>query len=1088
MSELRKKEATKAQNDAALPVRSAWVSANAGSGKTRVLTNRVARLLLQGTEPGRILCLTFTKAAAAEMQNRLFEQLGEWAMLPDAPLRDALAALGEKNLPQAQLVRARSLFARALETPGGLKIQTIHAFCESLLHRFPLEAQVAPDFTLLDDRQAEVLRQEVLDEMAEQSPELYDRFIELNEDPTAFLGDILKHQQLFSTGFDPEIAAAEIGAEPGLVQADILARVMEGFSDTQISSLATAMAVNTGGHDLKTSETLKKLKDAPDITALELLEAVFLTSGKRRSTRSFPNKKTKSAYGEAEAMVSELIERVYAARQSRLAQAAYEKAEVLHGFAVNFLYLYAQRKSARAALEFEDLIRKADGLLRQSDMAQWVLYRLDGGIDHILVDEAQDTSPLQWDIVMALAEEIYAAAEVDGPARTIFVVGDEKQSIFSFQGADPGEFSRIKALLHTRLQAVGSPMFEGALLCSFRSASPILQVVDKVFEGEARGGIEGEITHISADETLPGRVEVWPYYEKADKPELLPWDAPVDARPASDPVFRLAEDIAERVEDIINSKMALPGQERAIQAGDFLILVQSRSELFRALLKELKARGVPVAGADRLKVVEELAVRDLLAVLQFAANPRDDLGLACALRSPLCGVSESGLFTAAHGRTGSLWQAVPRDEMLADILAHADFERPYELLERILIRHNGRKKLLARLGPEAEEGIDELLRLALEYERGAAPLLTGFLEWVHADEIEVKRRFNAADNLLRVMTVHGAKGLESPIVILPQTVKKARNADRAVLPVNGNLAVCGRGVATLPEKLSAVQQRETALQTEERMRLLYVAMTRTESWLIVAGSGTRNAGSDNWYDKIYEACEALGGKKDSHDRLVFENRWDLQQLAEPAASASPASPAPGWMAKPVINPAKPPRTKAPSDLGGGHTVEGTPADEEALLRGEQVHILLDNLVETPAEDRLLAAQRLLEFPLDGVIETALATLESPTLAPVFAKEALREVPVSATLPGLGPIMGRIDVLLVGDVITAIDFKTNRKVPVRCEDIPEGFLRQMGAYRAALALIWPAREIKTAILWTAEQSLMEIPPALSDAALHRATNA
>lgn len=1087
MSEARKQDATKAQIAAALPKRSAWVSANAGSGKTRVLTNRVARLLLQGTEPGKILCLTFTKAGAAEMQNRLFKQLGQWAMLADAPLRAALAEMGEEDLPESQLNRARSLFARALETPGGLKIQTIHAFCESLLHRFPLEAQVSPDFELLDDRQARDIRTEVLNEMAEAEPQVFDRFIAANDDPSSYLADILKHQQLFAFGFFEEEAAAVIGAEIGLTEEIMLARVLEGVSDTQIDALARAMATNEKGHDLKTAGVLRSFGREPVSAALALLESAFLTSGNMRKTTSFPNKQTKRNFPDAFEMVSTLIERVFAARQSRLALHAFEKAKILHEFAGEFLSRYAAKKAGRSALEFEDLIRKADALLRQSDMAQWVLYRLDGGIDHILVDEAQDTSPLQWDIVVALAEEIYAAAgETDSP-RTIFVVGDEKQSIFSFQGADPHAFARIRAQLHERLAAVEAPMFEGALQCSFRSAPPILSLVDKVFEGDERGGIAGDITHVSVDDAMPGRVEIWPFYEKEPEPEKVPWDAPVDTLPQSDPVLKLAADVASRVAEIIADEKVLPGKNRPVQAGDFLILVQSRGTLFRALLKELKARDVPVAGADRLKVVEELAVKDLLAVLHFAANPGDDLSLACALRSPLCGVSEAGLFGLAHGRKGSLWQAIQPNEMLSDILAHADFERPYELLERILIRHKGREKLLSRLGPEAEEGVDELLRMALEFERGAAPSLTGFLDWASADEIEVKRQFNNEDNLLRIMTVHGAKGLEAPIVILPQTVKQPNNTGNAVLALAEGLAVCGLGTSEFPETLQAANLQHKALQKEERMRLLYVAMTRAETWLIIAGSGKRTAGSNNWYDPIYAAAESLGAETGADGRVLLQNNW---HLAEGHAAMAPRAPVdqPEWVADMPVSVVKPPRARGPSTLGGAHTVAGAIAADDALLRGEQIHILLENLAGVPEATRPKAALSLLESPLSGVITEALKTLSAPELAMVFGPDALREVPLSATLPGVGAILGRLDVLLVGESILAVDFKSNPQVPGSSADIPEAFLRQMGAYRAALAQIWPEREVKAAILWTATQSLMEIPSQLCDAALERAASA
>lgn len=1089
MSELRITEATKAQIAAAQPDRPAWVSANAGSGKTRVLTNRVARLLLNGTSPERILCLTFTKAAAAEMQNRLFKQLGQWAMMPDAPLRKTLATLGEDSLPEAQLKHARSLFARALETPGGLKIQTIHAFSESLLHRFPLEAQVSPEFNLLDDRAAKALRIEVLDDMALSAPEAFAEFISEVGEPESHLGDILEQQALFEQPFDEDAAAKAIGAEPGASDKLLLARVLNGFDDQTLDQFIIALIKGGGKKDGTVAELLKKSRETPAKTALDLLISGFLSDKNLPlSTTKFPVKAVKEAFPPALDIMTTLIDRIYAAHQSRLALQALRKAKILHRFAQDFLRRYDARKSAHAALEFDDLIRKTNALLRASDMAQWVLYRLDGGIDHILVDEAQDTSPLQWDIVKALAEEIYAAPASGAHPRTLFVVGDEKQSIFSFQGADPHEFARVRALLRTRLEAVQTPMFEGALHCSFRSAPPVLRLVDQVFSGETRGGIAGEIKHVAVDDARPGRVELWPFYEKSKNEEPLPWDARIDGVPPSHPTLKLAKDVATRVAEIIASKMVLPGKNRAVQAGDFLILVQSRSGLlFKALLKELKAASVPVAGADRLKVAEELAVKDLMTLLQFLANPHDDLALACTLRSPLCNLSEAELFAHAHGRKGRLWEAVRPHEILSDLLNKAGFLRPFELLSQVLIAYEGRQNLLARLGPEAEEGIDELLKQALEYEQSEAPSLTGFLNWIHTDELEVKRQFNNEDNLLRIMTVHGAKGLEAPIVILPQTVKKPQPKSKAIFTLQGGGVACGGAVADLPARVAQAHEAHQTLQKEEKMRLLYVALTRAESWLIIAGSGDRKIDRENWYDKVSGALTTLNASPDPQGRMVLENNW-ISQTGAPERRAMIRPDLPDWLSRPAAKIAKPPRPKSPSDLGGAHSIEGTIPQKDALLRGTQIHTLLEHLPRLPESARKAAARKLVASPLDGVVDEALSVLSTPALAPVFGPTSLREVAISATLEGIGPIFGKIDALLVGEAVFAIDFKTNPQVPERPEAVPEGFLRQLASYRAALAQVYPGREIKTGLLWTTTRSLMEIPAHLCDAALNRAANA
>ncbi len=1090
MNEQIIQQASAKQILAARPDFSSWVSANAGSGKTRVLTNRVSRLLLRGTDPAKILCLTFTNAAAAEMQNRLFKQLGEWAMLPDKMLKTALQELGEPAPNDADLSTARTLFARALETPGGLKIQTIHAFCESLLHRFPLEARISPDFEIIDDRQSDELRAQVLNDLAETHQGIFDAMVAAQfKDPAEYLPEILKYQERFAKDFDPVKAANLLNAEPNLSEQEILGRIMQDLSDLDLQTLAAVMAKTVKADakrisaEVLAAEALQNYKNTPVTTALLMLEAAFLTNGKPRSTARFPVKAVKDSFPPAFDLVTLLIERVAVARESRLALANLSKSQALHDFAQIFLQNYAQRKAAIARLEFDDLIRKTDTLLRNSEMAQWVLYRLDGGIDHILVDEAQDTSPLQWRIISSLAEEIYASADPDRP-RTVFVVGDEKQSIFSFQGADPLEFARMRALFSQQLESRGTELAQGELLHSFRSAAPILQLVDTVFQGDAAKGLSGEITHLATKQTRPGRVEIWPFLATQATPEPKKWFEPVDAPAPSDPQILLAEKIAARIASLIETGHELPGKNRAIRAGDFLILVQSRKTLFHATIKALKSKQVPVAGSDRLKVAEELAVKDLMAILQFASTPEDNLSLACALRSPLCGVSEAELFSLAHNRKGTLWQALGGHELLGDILGRADFDRPYELLERILIQHHGRRKLLARLGPEAEDGIDELLRQALAFESTRNPSLTGFLEWISTDDLEVKRRMDAESDLVRVMTVHGAKGLEAPIVILPQTVKSPNNSGAKVIPVD-DFALIGLGKSNALKILLDTYEQQKQLQKEEKNRLLYVALTRAETWLMIAGAGDPKKADSDWFGMIRDAAETLGAVTDVTGQLVFERHWSDQKVSKTQAEAAQAS-LPEFLNKPAKAPVKPAKPRSPSNLGGAHSIQGTIDDENAILRGNQIHLLLEKLAYMPRQKRQQAAQTLLEgLALPGVIAEALEVLNAPALAAIFASETLQEVAITADIPDIGPISGRIDALITGKEIIAIDFKSSAIVPATASEIPEAFLRQMAAYHFSLTQIWPDKTVKTAICWTKTASLMEIPENICIAALQRA---
>src|SRR6056297_1170121 len=783
--------ATQAQVDAARPDLSTWLSANAGSGKTRVLTDRVARLLLDGVNPQHILCLTYTKAAASEMQNRLFQRLGAWAMLGNRDLSDALRELGhEATIDDDTLRRARRLFAQAIETPGGLRIQTIHSFCAALLRRFPLEAGVSPQFTEMEDRTARLLRAEIVEDLAAgpQADALYaiarHYSGETLDDLTA---EITRHRSGFARPISEADLATAFDLPEGTDMAQIEARVFLGNECTLLDQLIPALQAGSS-NDVKAAAKLSRITTL-DHRALPILEDVFLTGASAKSPfsakiGSFPTKATREALGTVVDQIEQWMQRVADTRQTRLSFLALQKTRALHAFARAFLPAYEQAKRLRGWLDFDDLILRARDLLTDPAVAAWVLYRLDGGIDHILVDEAQDTSPVQWQVIERLAQEFTSGQGARADViRTIFVVGDKKQSIYSFQGADPREFDRMKADFAERLKAMGQPLQDMEMEYSFRSSRAILDLVDQTFANSQDSGFTPKQGHKAHKSDLPGRVDLWPVVEKPAKDDDPVWYSPVDVKAANDPATVLAQQVAKTIRRMVDEKQLIPDDNaqtgmRRIRPGDVMILVQRRSDLFHEIIRECKAQDLPIAGADRLKVGAELAVKDLAALLSFLATPEDSLSLAIALRSPLFGWSEADLYKLAHGRRQKyLWAALREraDDhpetmaVLNDLRGQADYLRPYDLIERILTRHDGRRKLLARLGTEAEDGIDALLSQALAYERSDIPSLTGFLCWMQTDDLEIKRQMDAAGDLIRVMTVHGAKGLEAPVVILPET-------------------------------------------------------------------------------------------------------------------------------------------------------------------------------------------------------------------------------------------------------------------------------------------------------------------------------
>ena len=1112
-------DASARQVEAADPRHSVWLSANAGSGKTRVLTDRVARLLLSGVEPQRILCLTYTKAAAAEMLNRLFVRLGSWSMLPDEALLAELEKLGDEGRDRVvALQEARTLFARAIETPGGLRIQTIHSFCSALLRRFPLEAGVSPRFREMEERDAARLRADVLDEMAAGTG--------------AALVDAIA---AFHTGEELDGLAAMVArGAPIPTDADLAA----AFPATgapwapdarDIAAIRAAIPHLEAGSttDRAAAAKLRAIVDWDE--AAEVLEGVFLTGAAAAapfSPKPVGTKKTREAPGFPDGELAGIAEALAEARPARLAQLARARTTALRAFAEGFRPAYEAAKRARGLLDFDDLIGRAEAMLSDPAVASWVLYKLDGGVDHILVDEAQDTSPLQWSVIEKLAEEWLSGLGARETHRTLFVVGDPKQSIYSFQGADPAGFSRMRARFAERLEALGEPLVRLELEYSFRSSEAVLGAVDAALghSGVAAEGME----HRAFKSALPGRVDLWPPVPRPEAEEAAEWSDPVDRPSGEDPDIVLAERIVSEMKRMIDEEVPVPHQDdpgmpvemRPARPGDFLVLVRSRGVLFDEIIRQCKAQNVDVAGSDRLKVAGELAVRDIAALCRFLALQDDDLSLAEALRSPLLGWSEQRLFDLAHRRpvddcgrpTQTLWEALwekraehPKTaRMLTDLRDATGFLRPYELIERMLTRHGGRRALLARLGPEAEEGIDALLAQALSFEGGNVPTLTGFTAWLSEDEEDVKRQAESARDLVRVMSVHGAKGLEAPVVILPDTRTKQAPQPGPLLSMDEG-TVWRLGKPQRPETMAEAVEAEQQAAAEERERLLYVAMTRAESWLVVAGAeGRRGMGEGSWHETVEAGLRSLGAaplRAPTGEGLRHETGdWGAARPREPRRAARVSLPP--WAHEPAAQgeaaeaaPVSPSRLGGAKALGGGAGggTGGEGADAEmSRRRGDWLHRLLEHLPRHPEQPRAEVARGLLlplaDPPEEGMVPALVAEasrlLDEPSLTHVF--EGLPEAAIAARIPGLGTVLGAIDRLVVReDEVLAVDFKSNAVVPARAEDTPEGILRQMGAYAAALAQVYPGRSVRTAILWTREGRLMDLPAALTSAALTRA---
>ncbi len=1161
---------------AADPSVSAWVSANAGTGKTHVLTTRVLRLLVAGTPPERLLCLTYTKAAAAEMSSRVFDRLSRWVTADDKHLHDALSGLLERAPTADETGRARDLFTRAIETPGGLKVQTIHAFCERLLQRFPLEASVPPGFAILDDATKASLIRAATTHVLE---------IAIGE-PTGALGQALATAVRYAVddGFDRILADAmakadwleqasrfEHGALRGYDAITMLYRGSLGLDAADSADAIQSRCANVlkAAQLTRTRDVLRggtpsdqdhaaTIADAiaagSDEARINALQGYLLTSkGEPRSRLLTAKLKTANPdlAASLESAQTEFIE----LKQKLGCLAVADATVAVMRLAEAAMQRYHALKAQRAALDFDDLIRAAGSLLGDNHDAQWVLYKLDGGLDHILVDEAQDTSPTQWRVVEALAQEFLSgvgARQLDtGVPRTVFAVGDEKQSIYGFQGAAPKMFAEKGQLFETMAHAAGLQFERVPLTLSFRTVAPVLEAVDRVFADAGRAAgltSSGDVPQHTAHRFgMAGLVELWET-EKPDDTEPAPAWQPLEEVAQSAPAIRLAERIADTIAGWVDSGEMLPSEGRPVGYGDILILVRRRRPFADLMVSTLKKRGVPVAGADRLRLADQLAVLDLMALADVLLLPEDDLALASVLKSPLFGLDDNDLLRLAPKRRGSLWSALlaaaktdvhfaPAADQLKRWRSRADVVPPYEFLVEVLVHDGMRAKLLGRLGPEAADSLDELVSLALAYDEQAPPSLQGFMDWLRASDRDIKRDMEHGRGEVRVMTVHGSKGLEAPVVILPDTcagVNAGRpgglvtfpdmrlpmglSAQPFLWPVKGTSSV---------EAVTKARQAARQRETEEHNRLLYVALTRARDRLYVCGfEGGRGRDAGCWYDAIGAGLAgALVQTTDASGHTV--RRLEAAQTREPEAAKTKAHAIVDAIAPPEWARTKAPREPgiavplAPSRLAPlesdseGDPVElpraPRPADEPAapsptvladanrFLRGTLTHALLQHLPGIAPEQREAAATAFVAARAEGLSVRArasitaetLAVLAQPGFAAVFGPDSRAEVPIAAELAppdGKGQVVrltGQIDRLVATDhEVLIIDFKTNRPPPTDVAQVADAYVLQLAAYRLAVARIFPGRTIRAALLWTDGPNLMELPPERLDEAANR----
>jgi ATP-dependent helicase/nuclease subunit A len=1103
-----------AQRDASDPRRHVWLSASAGTGKTQVLAARVFRLLLHGARPEAILCLTFTKAGAAEMAERINATLARWVRLEDMRLFEELRALGEAGDPE-QRQRARTLFARVLDATGGLRIQTIHSFCQSLLAAFPAEAGLAPGFRPVEAREEAVLLREALARMLED---------EAREGRSAVADAIGRLSLRLGEGGAEEYlhvcarkGAAMLalpgggGIRPwlwrmlGIAHDDVEAEIERCCGDDvfDMAGLAEMAALNaawgTGrGYERndriaawRAADSAERARTLGDLAGVWANQKGGLFSGKGWAP---PGDDWPPLAERMHERCGALLEM---RRLAAFGECLAEALEAGRAYAI----AYAEAKRRAGAVDFNDLIERTVRLLETPGMGDWVRYKLDQGIEHVLVDEAQDTNWDQWRIVRALADEFFAGAGAAGDrVRTLFTVGDYKQAIYGFQGTDPVYFRGAERHFDA-LSAAPADFGEArrldrlSLTQSFRSTASVLRFVDTAIEAMPVPGM-GALCAVEAHVSKvpgPGSVTLLPPVRAGGSEE--------DEEGWIDDATReLAKRIAGRIRRMLDEGHRLGAKGRRLRPEDVMILVKRRGELAALIVARLYAEGVPVAGIDRLRLNAPIAVQDLLAAVRFVLQPEDDLNLASLLVSPLIGWTQDELMAAALDRKHvSLWrhlrahQTTERLAPLSAMLARADLTTPYRFLEEMLSGElDGRRRLLERLGEEARDPIEELLNAALNFEGLATPSLQRFVDWFDRGDVDVVRDSSRPQAAVRVMTAHGAKGLQAPMVILADATIDPGAAQRRVIDWQPE----GAGGIVLPivrpraderagplgEAVAAADAREM----EEHWRLFYVAATRAEEQLIVAGAlgpKWRDKGppDTSWYACAARAMDALGVEADAGgERRFADDEPPLEAGEEPdAATVAPALP--DWARRPAPQEARPPRPLAPSAIGDDEVADPPPgpAMRAAAERGWLLHGLFERLGAVAAQDRRAAGERWLASQQGdpALVDDALAVIEHPDCAALFAPDALAEAPITAVVEGQ-VIAGTVDRLLVADdMVRVVDFKTGRRVPSSFDELPAYHVRQMAAYAAALAAIFPGRRIEAALLYTAGPRLFALPDAL-----------
>lgn len=1099
---------TNLQNQASNPANSVWVFASAGSGKTKILVDRVLRLLLNKTTPDKILCLTFTKVAATEMQHRITHELSQWILLDDQSLTQKLTQLtGQKPTPSL-IKEARSLFIKILDAESKIKIQTIHSFCQNLVKIFPFEAQIKPSFETMDETQEKLLikkAQQILFKQAQHDEKLKNSVKAINaqlheESFVELISSLLsKKEQLLSLKencFDLDGVIAQIAKFLAIDvsddETDLFDDFMEKINRRDVINFAQKLTDSGLKKNIETAQFITQFFSNPTLENLPFYQQAFFT--KSYSVRKLPGKLLEDPQNAA--IFQQQVNEIDALKDTLNSHKILNSTALLLQFIYHILDIYSHLKNQLCLLDYNDLIIQTNKLLANPEFANWVKLKMDGLFDHILVDESQDTNHQQWNIIKALTDDFFSGQSASSNERSIFIVGDEKQSIYSFQGAQPNISQDIFSYFQKKLQDHPKPLLHIDLDSSFRSLSTILEAVDKTFAKEEHKSAITKISHFQGHNAIRsgiGKVEIWPQVtmKKQKETKEYAWNIDFSAQDNYQEQEFYCEYIALKIQSMVENGYQLEGKNRNVQYGDFMILLRNKTNGFdRNLTRFFDKYHIPSSSPSRLKFVDHIIVQDLLSAAKFSLFPYDNLNLCCLLKSPIFNISEEELLEICTQKSSdSIYESLKNKHlkiMLQDMIVAANQLDSYAFFNHLIHHYDLTTKFLRHFGKQATQIINQFTLQNFDFHQNFAKDLLSFINFIENLEPEFSLN-NSSANQVTISTIHSAKGLQSPIVIMPDC---AFNFNR--LPAHKDkISWIDFYEHTLPiwcprkenqnQLLEKYAQKKAKAVADESLRLLYVAMTRAENELYIGGVGNAND-ENSWYHLIKNALKDDGWHKD------FITNFASQLNVEPF-DFEPKITAIGTKEEQFFTQtASPKQSNHPITI---NTKKISPRQEKqshisqidhAQLKGKLIHKILeiignkhqayflsdhkweekDHQWVRNITHKLIAKEPFLPDDAKLHITNLLDEfLNSEKFNEIFAGNITCEMPICGKINNETTHL-RIDLIKITDNnITIIDYKTDKIIP---KTIPQNYINQLKNYAQLVKNHYPNHHIISKILW------------------------